>query len=82
MKYLDKIIRFPTFVQKQEEELKTSALADSEEFFQKRYGVSVFEFLGIEGDMKETRRKINRSLQKETLQYNTQLIYEHFENQP
>lgn len=67
------IIQFPTPVQKEQEEPK-SPLADSEKFFQERYGVSIFEFLGIEGDMEETRKKINRAMQKETLQYNTRLI--------
>jgi len=56
--------------------VQNNVIENNERFFQERYGVSVFEYLGLEGDPLETRKKINRAMQKETLQYNTRLMFE------
>jgi len=56
--------------------VQNNVIENNERFFQERYGVSVFEYLGLEGDPLEIRKKINRAMQKETLQYNTRLMFE------
>jgi len=70
---LAKIIPFPN---RSTNVTKIDVIEANESFFQERYGVSVFEYLGLEGDPLETRKKINRAMQKETLQYNTRLMSE------
>jgi len=48
------IIPFP---KKTTHEAKSNRLDNQESYFQERYGVSIFEFLGIEGDPVETQKK-------------------------
>ncbi|MEB8637789.1 hypothetical protein P4H32_29340 [Bacillus cereus] len=65
-----KVLSFPQTVKKDDPAL--AAMQGIEQ----RFGMSFWEYMGFTGDKEKVREKIDRVLQKETLQMATKIIEE------